>query len=232
MPGKSVAAAGLQPEDVLVIDRPETLRLLAHPLRLRILELLRIGEAEGRAVKELAAALEVPQTRLYHHVNLLEAQGLIRVVATRQVSGITEKRYGVTAYRLSVERALLAPSEAGDDALEVLLSVVLDEVRSEIKRSVAAGLIDLTRSQEETIGPRTLLLGRKWLRLTPDQVVALNEAVREVFARFPEADRDPSRELDAARDEDAQLYESLIGFYPAVPPPLKPVGREPLDESP
>ncbi|MDP9364816.1 MAG: hypothetical protein M3Q10_11435, partial [Chloroflexota bacterium] len=86
--------------------------------------------------------------------------------------------------------------------------------------------------QEETIGPRTLLLGRKWLRLTPDQVVALNEAVREVFARFPEADRDPSRELDAARDEDAQLYESLIGFYPAVPPPLKPVGREPLDESP
>ncbi len=232
MTSKSIAAAGLQPEDVLVIDRPETLRLLAHPLRLRILELLRVGGAKGRTVKELAAALEVPQTRLYHHVNLLEAQGLIRVVATRQVSGITEKRYGVTAYRLSVERALLAPSEAGDDALEVLLSVVLDEVRSEIKRSVAAGLIDLTRSQEETIGPRTLLLGRRWLRLTSNQVVALNEAVREVFAQFPEADRDPSLEPDAARDEDAQLYESLIGFYPAVPPPLKAVGSKPPDESP
>lgn len=227
----STAGVGLQPEHVLVIDRPETLRLLAHPLRLRILENLRTGGAEGVAVKELAAALDVPQTRLYHHVNLLEVQGLIRVVATRQVSGITEKRYGVTAYRLSVDRALLAPTEAGDDALEVLLSVVLDEVRSEIKRSVAAGLIDLTRSQEKTIGPRTLLLGRRWLRLTPDQVVALNEAVREVFDRYPEADRDPASEPAGAEEGDVQLYESLIGFYPAVPPAALPPPGEPLNRS-
>ena len=45
------------------------------------------------SVKELAAELGEPQTKLYRHVKQLESTGLIRVAASRLVSGILEQRY-------------------------------------------------------------------------------------------------------------------------------------------
>src|SRR5689334_4837111 len=66
------------------------MRALADPLRIRI-GLLLIDEAH--TVKELAAALDVPATRLYYHVRILEEHGLIEVVERRMVSGIEERRY-------------------------------------------------------------------------------------------------------------------------------------------
>src|SRR5215207_4168204 len=108
-------------ESVRVIDDLDTLRLLTQPVRLKIVEALR--SAPGPlSVKELAVALGTTQTKLYYHVNLLEGADLIRVAATRLVSGIVEKRYAATTYRLSVDRALLPPAASGDDGLEVLLS--------------------------------------------------------------------------------------------------------------
>lgn len=50
---KETAFAGLEPDDVFVVGDLATLRLLAHPLRLRILEALR---DRPRTVKELAAS--------------------------------------------------------------------------------------------------------------------------------------------------------------------------------
>src|SRR3712207_4848152 len=131
-------------DDVLVVTRPETLKLISDPLRLRLLELLR---GEARTVKELAAALDAPVTKLYYHVNLLLEHGLIRVTDARLVSGSTEKRFGVVASRLSVDRALLGPEAAGDDGLEAWLAVVLDEAKAEIRKSVHAGLVDATHEE-------------------------------------------------------------------------------------
>ena len=206
-------------DDVYLIDDLETLRLLTQPLRLRLLEALRTS-SEPMAVKELAAALGVPQTRLYHHVNLLEERGLIRVAQTRLVSGIVEKRYVVTAARIGVDRTLLAPAAAGDEGLEtleVLLSVVLDEVRSEIKQAVRAGLIDLELSGEDKVGPRRLVLGRKWFWLTDAEVEEFERAMVELGKRFEHRAVGPARRETA--EDDARLYEQLIGFYPAVSPP-------------
>src|SRR5687767_13347850 len=157
-------------DDVFVIGDLETLRLLTQPLRLHLLETLRTGAAP-MTVKELAQALGTPPTRLYHHVKLLEERGLIRVAGTRLVSGITEKRYAVSAARIGVDRSLLDPANQGGDdldALDVLLSVLLDEVRGEIRRAVRSGLIDLSLSSEDRIGPRRLILGRKWYRFTDE----------------------------------------------------------------
>ena len=205
-------------DDVFLIDDLETLRLLTQPLRLRLLEALRVSP-EPMSVKELAAALGVPQTRLYHHVNLLEAHGLLNVAATRLVAGITEKRYAVTSSRIGVDRTLLAPAAAGDpelETLEVLLSVVLDEVRGEIKRAVRAGLIDLELAGEDDIGPRRLLLGRKWFRLTDGEAEDLGRRLLAVTEQFVE-------HTDAAGAQEGadnrHLYELLIGFYPAVSGP-------------
>ena len=70
------------------LDRLEQVRILAHPLRLRLLELL----AESPCTpKQAAERLGLPPTRLYHHVAALERVGLVRVRETRQNRGTVEK---------------------------------------------------------------------------------------------------------------------------------------------
>jgi DNA-binding transcriptional ArsR family regulator len=197
-------------QDILVVTRPETLKLISDPLRLRLLELLR---DESRTVKELAAALDAPVTKLYYHVNLLLEHGLIRVTDTRLVSGITEKRYRVIAARLSVDRALLGPTATGDDGLEAWLSVVLDEAKAEIRKSVRAGLIDVTHQEPARRG---LELGRKWLRLTPAQAQSLSDRICALIEE-PLPDVDSMAPNPDAPNETAYVYEFLIGLYPTVP---------------
>ena len=77
------------------------LRALAHPLRLRILELF--AEAP-RTTKQVADLLGQPPTRLYHHVAALERAGLLLLRETRRNRGAVEKWYE------SVSRMMGAPS--------------------------------------------------------------------------------------------------------------------------
>jgi DNA-binding transcriptional ArsR family regulator len=218
-------------QDVRIISDLETLRLLTQPLRLRLLEEVRTAPAPI-TVKELAAALNTPQTKLYYHINLLEEAGFIRVASTRVVSGITEKRYEATSARIGVDRALLAGARssdpaaaaAGNDALEALLAVLLDQVRSEIRRTVRAGLVDLDVDMtDQRIGTNRLVLGRKWLRLTPEEVERLEQGLDQLFAQF-DSDAVPGAAPDPT-SPDARPYELLLGFYPTVarqtdePPP-------------
>jgi DNA-binding transcriptional ArsR family regulator len=72
------------------IKRSGVLKAVADPLRVRIGLLL---FEDAHTVKELAAALDVPATRLYYHVKILEQHGLIEVVERRMVSGIEERTY-------------------------------------------------------------------------------------------------------------------------------------------
>ena len=46
---------------------------------------------------ELAAALRRPKSTVAHHVNVLSAAGLLRVVRTRRVRAVDERFYGRTA---------------------------------------------------------------------------------------------------------------------------------------
>jgi DNA-binding transcriptional ArsR family regulator len=205
------------PTEIRVLRDPETVRLIADPLRLRLLELLR---EQPRTVTELADALDVPRTRLYYHMKLLEEHNLVAVDATREVSGITERTYRVTAYRFSVDKALLGPGGGAGSPLETYLAVVLDEVATEIRRAVAAGLIDVETTRDDAFGPRTLLLGRQWFRFTPGQVAAFGERYAAFEAEFAAhaVFRDEACGDDAVEPADGDLYEWLVAFYPAVPP--------------
>src|ERR1043166_3085439 len=97
----------VRPEDFCMISDLETLKVVTDPLRLNIVNLLRGGP---RTAKELATMLHLSQTKLYYHIGLLEQHGFIRVVGTRLVSGILEKQYQATAYKLSVDRRLFSPA--------------------------------------------------------------------------------------------------------------------------
>ncbi len=201
-----------------VIDDPETLRLIADPLRLRVLELLR---QEPRTVTELADLLDVQRTKLYYHVKLLEAHDLIVVDETRLVSGITEKRYRVTAYRLSVDKAMLGVPDSGDAPLDVYLSMVLDEVATEIRRSVRSGLIDLEFTHEDVIAPRRVTIGRRWFQFSDADVEEFRHRYAELSREFEDRAVENRRENAdefSARESGTSIYEWLIGFYPVVPP--------------
>ncbi len=198
-----------KPDNVFIINEVETLKVVADPLRLRILEVLRRGPS---TVKQLATVLEVPLKKLYYHVNLLEAHALIRVVGTRVISGIIEKQYQVAAHRLSVDRALLSSSSASEperETLDVFLSVVLDHTKSEIKKGVQAGLIN---PEQPSLWKGGLALGRMALRLSPYQAEALHARLVELSREFAALESD-------SRHGDLQSYEVLLGIYPTVPPP-------------
>jgi len=70
------------------------MRALAHPLRLRILE---VFVERPRTTKQVALLLGEPPTRLYHHVAALERAGLLVLKETRKNRGTTEKWYAAVA---------------------------------------------------------------------------------------------------------------------------------------
>jgi DNA-binding transcriptional ArsR family regulator len=199
-------------DDVLVVTDLEVLRLVSDPFRVQILELMR--EAP-RTVKELAEELNIPSTRLYYHMNLLESHGLIRVASTRIVSGIVEKRYEVTAARLSVDRSLLSPGDGSESGLDTHLSFVLDEAKAEIRRSHRAGLVD---ASSQRLADGGLVLGRVWFRLRQEQAEELDQRLGELLEEF---------KTKAAQEEGSHLidYELLVGLYPTTGTVIPPDDR-------
>ena len=106
--------------DVLTLDRPEQLKALGHPLRLRVLETL----AEGREQltnRELAARLGVDPGHLHFHVKMLLNAGLI----VRGAGGRgREKPYRAVAAHVRVAPELIASGAANDAR-----AAMLDEVQ-------------------------------------------------------------------------------------------------------
>lgn len=82
----------------LQLDSSEAYRTLAHPLRASLLALLRVP----RSAKELAAELEVPVARLYHHIKLLQKNGLVVVVDERRAGSNAERVYRIAAARIEI----------------------------------------------------------------------------------------------------------------------------------
>ncbi|HZD86900.1 MAG TPA: helix-turn-helix domain-containing protein [Gaiellaceae bacterium] len=87
----------------IALNEPSQVKAIGHPLRTTILGLL---HERAATVSELAAALERPKSTVAHHVKVLGAAGLVRVVRTRRVRAVEERFYGRTArmFYVAVER--------------------------------------------------------------------------------------------------------------------------------
>ncbi len=207
------------PDEVMVRDL-ETLRVLSDPLRMRMIDLMSRGEW---TVKQIAGALGVGQTRLYHHISLLEKHGLVRVTGTRLVSGILEKRYAGPS-RLTVDHRLFAgeldaPAEVAR-AVDRFVAMVFATVRREIERSIEAGKVELGTDERSSRG---VTLTFDDARLTESVALEFRtrlEAFVREFSEFGQqgdtseaagAGREPSSEA-AATDE----YRLLVGFFRAA----------------
>jgi DNA-binding transcriptional ArsR family regulator len=122
--------------DEIVISAPEQLRAIADPLRDTILDLLLERAA---TVTELAAAVKRPKSTVAHHVNVLVAAGMLRVVRTRRVRAIDERYYGRTArlfYVGVVNRPGEDPTTVHANALSVAAAESLPAHEADRLRSV------------------------------------------------------------------------------------------------
>lgn len=106
---------------------------LTHPTRSQVLRSLK----QPRTVAELAEVLDMPVTRLYHHVNRLESLGFIRVVATRRVAAVTERRYQVAAKSWQIDTELFETSDRRELAL--VLGSLFDVSKMAFQREVESG---------------------------------------------------------------------------------------------
>ena len=165
------------PREEFVVDDLDTLKVLADPLRLRIRDLM----VEPTTVKQVAAALDLPPTKLYYHINLLEKHGLIVLVDTRIVSGIIEKHYQIAAQHVRVAKHLLSGGEDNPEGLSLTMTTFFETARDDLLQAVKAGAVEMDDEGERHKG---LSLNTGSMRLTEEQAVEFYREVEELFDRY------------------------------------------------
>jgi len=176
----------------LVISDAGTLKAVAEPLRIQILMELSPGP---KTVKEIAADLDVPPTRLYYHFKILERAGLIRVAGRRMVSGIEERSYAATASSWTT-----APDATDTIVASGIIDGLLGVVRAELE-------LALRSKPGVPVGePSSPVPALSLTRL------ALSEAeVREVQERIESIMEDFGEEGDAPVGK--RIYHMLFAGY-------------------
>ena len=111
----------------------EVLKAMADPLRMNLMYTLSRRTGQGlpvMSVKELAAALGEPKTKLYRHVKQLESVGLIVAVSSRVVSGIVEQRYQAVGPAV-FKGDEVSPEERTGPEAEAMVAAALEIFRRE-----------------------------------------------------------------------------------------------------
>ena len=184
------------PADQMVIKDLETLKVLTEPLRLQILELM----AKPCTVKLVAKSLDMPPTKLYYHVSQLEEHGIIRVVATRVVSGIIEKQYQVTAKSFSIDRSLLGLGKHDWKEWDIIWHNLIEGVSADIRKGLESGLLQV--DDHAPIHQR-LMLGRSIIKMTPKQAGEFSEKLKVLLKEYDGHDH----------SDESQPYSLLIAFH-------------------
>lgn len=130
MPTPSDRATRRAPEPIYRI-KAEFFRLLGHPARVRILELLREGE---RAVGELQAALDLDSSGTSQHLTAMRRQGLLE--SRRAGNSVYYHVKDPRIFQLleTAKQILTAQLEETQELLGSLAAVGADKPRSRTRR--------------------------------------------------------------------------------------------------
>jgi DNA-binding transcriptional ArsR family regulator len=151
-----------QADETLLVSDPAKLRAMADPFRVQLVQLLR---DKARSTQEIAEQLSIPKGTVGHHLKVLEAAGLIRVVRTRKVRAVTEKFYGRTA------RLFLYQTEDPADG-RAIAAVTLRQAASEVD-----------------LAPLVTGFGLVRARLTEQEIDRFERRVKKLMADFRGADK-------------------------------------------
>jgi DNA-binding transcriptional ArsR family regulator len=202
-----------------------TLKALADPVRLAILNVLMRHEPKPLTVKEIAAELGEPQTKLYRHVKLLEKVGLITVAGTRLVSGIVESRYRPAQRSLRLSREVFADATADRPAALGAILAAMDLVRSEFQGHYLGHRIDFSTLPDGSSGAPGLF-SHFDTRLSPERLVRLQSRLREILDEL--AEEGDSTGEDAV---DVSLFTLLYAVKSPAAPGQQAGQAGPADQS-
>jgi DNA-binding transcriptional ArsR family regulator len=176
--GWSDLTDGVPQPEVAELESTDLLEELVHRVRGPLLRRLR----SPHSAAELAAELDVPVTRLYHHLKVLESAGLIEVVATRRVGAALERRYR------SVARSFRVGPDAVRDTQDLARSLasVLDSTRADLVGAVESG------------GAEDVAVWSLRLRLEERDRVELVERLDALLAEFRERSTDATDTAESA----------------------------------
>ncbi|MEL6309090.1 MAG: helix-turn-helix domain-containing protein [Chloroflexota bacterium] len=190
------------PAERIVLASLDALKVYFDPLRQKIVQQV---IKKPKTVHAIAEALDVPFTRLYYHINLLEKHNIIRVVDTRAMSGaVEEKYYQIAAYQFIVPRDMLTlGTPENEGGLNVFLAAMLDETADDIRHSVEAGTIDI---EAESPHPESLLMRRGIVKMPPEKASEFHTELVALLKRY----------LTEEEHADDQYYGVTIAVYPSA----------------
>jgi DNA-binding transcriptional ArsR family regulator len=171
------------------------LRALAHPLRLRMMELFTEGP---RTTKQVAQELGEPPTKLYHHANALERAGLLKLSKTRQNRGAIEKWYEASGSLISGRQ--LSQSRPMQQAISGLAAVALEEARREVELALGTAP-----------GSRPLVM-RVTVNGNAQRIADIRKRLLQVLTEW----RDPSSDRKRRGEGEARRWTLTVAFVPAA----------------
>jgi DNA-binding transcriptional ArsR family regulator len=194
----------------------DVLKALADPLRLNILYALtrrRGPDLPAKTVKELAAELGEPQTKLYRHIKHLEAAGLIRSASNRVVSGIVEHRYQVSSSDMILGDELTDREKVSPKA-EAMAAAALELYRRQFFTMRRARPRD--QATEEAEPHRRMVMAMADGRVPAARAAAIYDQLYQLLDEVAEAGRGVTAD---GEDTDLIPINLLIGYFSDDEPP-------------
>jgi len=183
----------------LHITTEQQFKGVADPMRSRILVLL---QHEPLTVKGVATRLGAVPGTISHHMQVLEAAGLVQVVATRIIHGIQAKYYARAARIFIFDPP---PEMAGAGSVEMDF---LSDARAELAEALG------------NYGPETPgTSGFPHVRLTPERAQHYQERIEALMLDLVQEPLDPAGEV----------FGMVVAFFRA-PPVLQPGAGEGKDD--
>lgn len=166
----------MRPDDLperLHVTTDEQLRAVSNLTRHRIMAMLRF---EPATITQIAARMGLAKGSSSYHVRLLERAGLVKVVDTRKVRGVTERYYAMAA------RSIVLP-DAGEGQPDLLMRHAVADLEASPAdggRHVGMAHLRLTEEQFAELAGRLSALAEEYRRLSDPSL----PDVSLVFALF------------------------------------------------
>jgi DNA-binding transcriptional ArsR family regulator len=171
------------PDEVYTLTDLEQVRVLADPLRLRILGAFCDAES---TTKQVAERIGEKPTRLYHHVDALERVGLLRLTRKRQNRGTVEKYYVAAGRSFSASSSLFSrdagPPGTAQAASEMLpvVATMLDGTKNELQ-GLAARAQSAGKHAGSAVIEEEAVLSYLEVRGSEEEIAALRARVKKLL---------------------------------------------------
>lgn len=187
---------------VVLLDRPDRLRVALSPIRRRLLERLR----EPASATELAAEMALGRQRVNYHLRELEKAGMVHLVEERQRRGCVERILAARAEAFVVDPSVMGPRRSraiSASAQDRFSAEHLIDAAGDVVRHVARMR---TRAEQEGTRLLTFTIDTEVAFATPADFERFTTALAEFVAR--EAARLPATTA-------GRRYRILLGGHPA-----------------